>query len=170
MHSIGVVVVGLELAEQWDVEFEKVYIAGLLHDCGRYIPPEQLRHQLASFGEEIPAEDREFPQLWHCLYGAAVLRYQLRINDSELYNAIWWHSTGEARLTPLQKIIFLADSIEPTREFQGVAELRKLAYIDLDIAMAKAVEMKLCYLNSHGITVHPRLLRAYRFYVERRKD
>lgn len=170
LHSIGVVVAGLEMAEQWGVEFEKVYIAGLLHDCGRYIPPEELKRRLESLGAGIPEEDREFPQLWHCFYGAALLRHHLKINDSELYTAIWWHSTGEARLTPLQKIIFLADCIEPTRDFQGLSELRELAFIDLDIAIAKAVEMKLYYLNTHNIKVHPRLLRAYKFYVERKKD
>ncbi|MCX7765777.1 MAG: bis(5'-nucleosyl)-tetraphosphatase (symmetrical) YqeK, partial [Candidatus Sumerlaeia bacterium] len=118
-------------------------------------------------GDIIPEEDQPFPQLWHCNYAVLILKTELDISNPELLQAVLWHSTGEAGMTTLQKILFLADYIEPTREFEGVRELRRLAAVDLDRAVAHALKMKLNYLQSNAIKIHPRLIRAYDFYVKK---
>lgn len=167
LHTLGTLITGLELAELYSADLFSVCITALCHDIGRNITPELIKQRLVDSAEPIPEEDKPFPQLWHCNYAALVLKSELGIAQPELLQAVLWHSTGEAEMTTLQKIIFLADYIEPTRNFEGVTELKRLATIDLDRALALALKMKLNYLRAKGGNIHPRLIRAYNFYVEK---
>ncbi len=167
VHSIGTAVTSLELVEVWGGDPELIYPAALVHDIGREFSPGRIQELLRDMNESVPPEDEDFPRLWHGYYGAVVLREKFGINDRELFNAVWWHSTGEEDMTTVQKIIFLADFIEPSRTFEEVKALRKQAYIDLDRAVAFAIKMKYRYLKNNSITIHPRLLRAYGWYVKR---
>jgi predicted HD superfamily hydrolase involved in NAD metabolism len=166
LHCIGMVLAGLELATRWNVDLEKAYLVAILHDVGRYLTPEEMLSYIEKHGGGIPDEDQDFPQLWHGSYAAEVLRHELGIRDEELAHALIWHSTGEAGMTTLQKVVFLADSIEFTRDFEGVGELRKLADIDLDKTLLRTIEKKYNYLKTHGTAIHPRLTRARDYYLQ----
>ena len=168
LHSMGVVITGLELMGSSRKDDVRICLAALLHDIGRPMLPDELRTKIHQYGGQIPEEDESFPQLWHGIYASLILQHELAIKDAELSNAILWHSTAEADMTMLQKIIFLADYIEPTRDFPGIDTLRLLAYNNLDKALSQAIEMKYTYLLNTGIKVHQRLIRAYQWYVKKR--
>ena len=164
LHVIGSTVSALELAGRWDVEQERACMAGLLHDVGRNIPPDAIKAYLEARGEDIPGVDRDFPNIWHGLYAAAVLRHELGIDDPEMRDALVWHSTAAPVMTTLQKIVFISDSIEPTRVFPGAGEIRRLADIDLDKALAWTLESKYNHLKINNTAIHSRLVQARIYY------
>ena len=94
-------------------------------------------------------------------------RELFHISD-EIYEAIRWHTTGKPDMSTLEKILYLADFIEPTRDFPGLEELRKLAYRDLDAAMALALSMCLGDIRRRGREVYKDTLDAYHWYCEQR--
>ena len=103
------------------------------------------------------------PKLLHAKTGAAFARDLFGISD-EIYEAIRWHTTGKPDMTMLEKIIYLADYIEPTRDFDGVEKLRQLAYEDLNAAMALGLEMSLEEIRSHGTEPYKDTVEAYQWY------
>ena len=91
--------------------------------------------------------------------GAAIARDVFGVDD-EIYNAIWWHTTGHAGMTLLEKIIYLADYIEPSRVFPGVDDLRKMCYEDLDKGLLMGLEMSVEEMLGMGNPVHHATLEA----------
>ena len=105
-------------------------------------------------------------KLLHAKTGAALARDLYGVPDA-VYDAIRWHTTARADMTTLEKVLYLADYIEPTREFPGVDRLRELAYADLDKAMVLGLEMSLEDLRADGITPHPNTMNALAWYKHR---
>ena len=127
--------------------------------------PEQLR-LCAKYGI-IPDElERENGKLLHAKTGAAVARFEFG-SDDEVVEAIRWHTTGRPNMTTLEKVLYMADYMEPTRDFPGVEELRRLAYEDLDRAMVLGFEMSLEDILSRGETPHKNTLAALQWYQNR---
>lgn len=108
-------------------------------------------------------------KLLHAKTGAACARERFGVGD-EVYNAIWWHTTGHPDMTLLEKILYLADYIEPTRDFPGVDTLRKLAYEDLDAAIIKGLEMSLDDISQNGGKPHENTSSALDWLREHRKQ
>ena len=127
--------------------------------------PEQLR-LCAKYGI-IPDElERENGKLLHAKTGAAVAKFEFG-SDDEVVEAIRWHTTGRPNMTTLEKVLYMADYMEPTRDFPGVEELRRLAYEDLDRAMVLGFEMSLEDILSRGETPHKNTLAALQWYQNR---
>ena len=103
----------------------------------------------------------------HARTGAAMARELFHVSE-EIQNAIRWHTTGKPDMTTLEKILYLADFIEPTRDFPGLDELRELAYKDLDAAMALALSLSMGDIRRRGHEVYKDTLDAYRWYCEER--
>ena len=93
------------------------------------IPTEEQWKRIEKWGIKIPEGGHNFPNIWHGWLGAELARrkYALDPSDEEIASAIYWHSTGRPGMTPLEQIAFIADSIEPMRDYEGVDELRRLA-------------------------------------------
>ena len=108
------------------------------------------------------------PQVLHAKTGAAIARDLFGI-DEEVTEAIRWHCTGKPDMTMLEKIVWLADCIEPNRDFPGVETIRKLAYEDIDAALAKALGMSLDFIRAKGREPYSDTVKAYRWY-SRRED
>ena len=87
-----------------------------------------------------------------------------------VYEAIRWHTTGKPDMTTLEKVLYMADYIEPSRDFDGVDELRRLAYTDLDAAMVLGLKMSLEDLEAGGITPHENTVQALNWYQGREKE
>ena len=104
-------------------------------------------------------------KLLHAKTGAAMARDLYGVSDA-VYDAIRWHTTGRPDMTLLEKIIYMADYIEPTREFPGVDTLRRLAYLDLDRAMQLGLEMSLAELCESGVPAHPNTVSALDWYTK----
>ena len=108
-------------------------------------------------------------KLLHAKTGAAVARDRFGV-PPEIENAIRWHTTGKPDMTTLEKVLYMADYIEPARDFDGVDELRRLAYIDLDAAMVLGLQMSLEDLRAGGITPHENTVQALNWYQGRGKE
>ena len=134
----------------------------------RRICPSQL--QLCKKYGIIP-DDVEATEgkLLHSKTGAAIAKYEFGCDD-QVYGAICWHTTGRPGMTLLEKVIYMADYIEPTRDFEGVEELRRLAYDDLDRALQKGFEMSVEEMEVRGIVPHPNTLKALDWIREEIKE
>ena len=106
--------------------------------------------------------------LLHAKTGAALARDLFGVGDA-VYEAIRWHTTGKPDMTLLEKILYLADYIEPTRDFEGIGELRALAYEDLDAAMALGLKMTIEEIRRAGREVFVDTLDAFEWYNEKEK-
>ena len=165
-HVQGCEAEAVRLAHRWGADEERAAEAAILHDCTKKeLLPEQLR-LCAKYGI-IPDElERENGKLLHAKTGAAVARFEFG-SDDEVVEAIRWHTTGRPNMTTLEKVLYMADYMEPTRDFPGVEELRRLAYEDLDRAMVLGFEMSLEDILSRGETPHKNTLAALQWYQNR---
>lgn len=160
-HSIGVCETAVELARLYGADEEKAYIAGLLHDCAKCFDNETQIAMCKEYGIELDKITLACPAVIHAPLGAAVARSEYGIEDEEILRAIRLHTTGGTKMTGLDKIIYIADMIEPTREYNGVDELREIAFKDLDEAMLSALQSTLKFNIQKGTVIHPDTLSAW---------
>ena len=111
------------------------------------------------YGIELDELEQKALKLLHSKTGASIAR-DVFGTDDEIYSAIWYHTTGHANMTKLEKIIYLADYIEPTRDFPGVEALRKVCYEDLDQGLLLGLEMTIEEMTNMGNPVHHATLEA----------
>ena len=150
-HVAGCEEEALRLAERWGSDLDDAREAAILHDITKKLDIEGhlsiLKDNGVDAGNIIPEEEK----LLHSKTGAVLARARFGVSD-EVYGAIMWHTTGRAQMSVLEKVIYLADYIEPVRDFDGVGELRALAYKDLDEAMIAGLEMSVADMKARGIT------------------
>ena len=154
------------LAQRWQADPDKAAEAAILHDCTKKEAlPEQL--QLCEKYGIIPdGIERENGKLLHAPTGAAVAEREFGMSP-DVVSAIRWHTTGRPDMTLLEKIMYMADYIEPNRDFEGVDALRKLAYEDLDRAMLLGFQMSLDEVRGRGEAPHPCTVEAEQWYRQR---
>ena len=158
-HVLGTEQEAVRLAERWGADTEKARIAALLHDCTKKLNMEEQLVLCRKYGIELDALEQKALKLLHAKTGAAVARELFGV-DNEIYSAIYWHTTGRAEMTMLEKIIYLADYIEPTRNFPGVDALRKACYEDLDKGLLMGLEMSVEEMTAMGNPVHHATIEA----------
>ena len=165
-HVRGCEAEARRLAERWNADPDKAAEAAILHDCTK---KEELDEQLRlceKYGI-IPDEvERVNGKLLHAKTGAAVAEREFGMRP-DVVSAIRWHTTGKPGMTLLEKIMYMADYIEPNREFEGVGKLRELAYADLDRALLLGFEMSIAEVASYGGIPHPDTANALRYYKEK---
>ncbi|MGI5978059.1 MAG: nicotinate (nicotinamide) nucleotide adenylyltransferase [Oscillospiraceae bacterium] len=167
-HVQGCEQEAVRLAERWGADRELAAEAAILHDVTKkFKGPEQL-HLCEEYGIITDIDEKANYKLLHAKTGAAFAREHFGVCD-EVYNAILWHTTGHTDMTLLEKILYLADYIEPTRDFAGVEILRKLAYEDLDAAIIKGLEMSLDEVSQNGGKPHKNTVSALNWIREHRK-
>ena len=134
-------------------------MAALLHDCTKKLEmPEQLA-LCRQYGIELDELEQKALKLLHAKTGAAIARDVYGVDD-EIYRAIWWHTTGHADMTLLEKIIYLADYIEPSRDFPGVNDLRNCVYEDLDKGLLMGLQMTIDEMTEMENPVHHATIEA----------
>ena len=158
-HVLGTEETAARRARRWGVDEEAARRAALLHDCTKRLSTEQHQRIIRQYHIEMDDEERREAKLYHAITGAAVARYVFGV-PPEVESAIRWHTTGKADMTALEKIIYLADYIEPTRDFCDLSELRELASRDLDGAMLLGLEMSIEGLKKRGAAVNSHSVRA----------
>jgi len=158
-HVLGTEQEAVRLAERYGADVEKARIAALLHDCTKKLDmPSQLA-LCEQYGIELDELERQALKLLHSKTGAAVARDWFGVDD-EIYSAIWYHTTGRAHMTLLEKVIYLADYIEPTRDFPGVDHLRNVCYQNLDEGLLLGLEMTIQEMTAMGNPVHHATVEA----------
>ena len=159
-HTLGVEKTAREMAEKFGVDEEKAALAGLLHDCAKCMPLSQMTK--AAKNEKLDPVMKESKALMHAVAGAHVAQDVYDVHDPEVIGAIRWHTTGHANMTKLEKIVYLADMIEPNRKpYPGLEALRKLCMTDLDEAMHMALLMSLDHVREQGKPLHPDTWRRW---------
>ena len=158
-HVLGTEQEAIHLAERWGADVDKARRAALLHDCTKKLSlPEQLA-AAERFQVPLDGMERQELKLLHAKTGAGIAETVFG-TDAEITNAIRWHTTGRAHMTLLEKVIYLADYIEPTRSFPGVEALRKACYEDLDAGLLLGLEMTIQEMEARGAPIHPKTLEA----------
>ena len=149
----------IRLAERYGADVEKARVAALLHDCTKKLDMDEQLALCRKYGIELDELERKALKLLHAKTGAAIARDVFGVDD-EIYSAIWWHTTGHAGMTLLEKIMYLADYIEPSRDFPGVDKLRAVCYKDLDEGLLMGLEMTIEEMTSMGNPVHHATIEA----------
>jgi predicted HD superfamily hydrolase involved in NAD metabolism len=158
-HTLRVRETALELARREKVDPGKTEIAAILHDYCKFWRDDELIHWIHEY--RLPSDLLCYnKELWHAPVGAEVARVEFGILDEDILNAIRYHTSGRPGMSKLEKIIFLADYIEPGRRFPGVDEVRELAARDLDQAVLRAMDNTIIFLISRGQKVYPLTMLA----------
>lgn len=152
-HTVGVVQTAEKLARQHGISPERARIAAWIHDVAREWSVERLVQVAEQV--EVPAGFGGIPKLLHGPIAAALLRDWFEIQDEEIANAIRYHTTGRIEMTMMDKIIYLADAIEPGRCYEGVEQIRQDAMSDITLALAESVDNTLKYLINHRKPIFP---------------
>ena len=158
-HVLGTEQEAIHLAGRWGADVEKARRAALLHDCTKKL---NLEEQLAVAERlQVPLDEMERREikLLHAKTGAGIAEAVFG-TDREITEAIRWHTTGKGGMTLLEKVLYLADYIEPTRDFPGVEELRKRCYENLDAGLLLGLEMTIREMEERGAPIHPKTLEA----------
>lgn len=162
-HTAGCEHEAVQLAKLWGEDPEKAAVAGILHDSTKNLSYDEQLILCDKYGIILDNAQRENPKLLHAITGAALAKDRFGVSE-EISQAIRWHTTGKPDMNTLEKIIYLADYIEPTRDFEGVERLRELAYEDLDAALALGLEMSLEELRRQNVEPHRDTVEACLWY------
>ena len=158
-HVLGTEQEAIRLAQAYGADVEKARRAALLHDCTKKLEMDEQLALCAKYGIELDELEQVALKLLHSKTGAAIARDVVGVDDA-IYSAIWYHTTGRANMTLLEKIIYLADYIEPTRDFPDVDVLRKACYEDLDKGLLLGLEMSIEERRRMGNPVHHATVEA----------
>lgn len=162
-HTIGVVMTAERMAEHLHCTPEQARLCALLHDCAKELPmQEQYALAQRAKGSLLPTD---IDPIVHAPAGSVLAREKYGIEDDQVLEAIRLHTTGESVMSLLDKILFLADMVEPGRHFEGVQQIRQAALNarnleELDMAMMLAFRHNLCYIDTNHQPLHPASLRA----------
>ncbi len=165
LHSIGVMETAERMAHTFGVDVEKAVLAGLLHDCAKQIDKQEQLKLCDAL--HVPLDDvkRENLSLVHAELGAKLAELDFGVHDSEVLGAIKYHTLGRKDMTDLEKILYLADIIEPNRkEFDGLSQLRALCNENLDEAILYGLELTIAHVERKGLILHTQTMEAESFY------
>lgn len=167
LHSLGVAETAAALAMRYDADVEKAEIAGILHDCAKYMDEKELIGICKKRGVAISDAEYDNPSLLHAKAGAILAQEKYDIDDPEILEAIRNHTTGKPEMSLLDKIIYIADYIEPGRDqAPNLSIVRSMAFEDIDRTLFKILEDILLYLQATGARIDPMTGKTYQYYRE----
>ncbi|ARK29293.1 bis(5'-nucleosyl)-tetraphosphatase (symmetrical) YqeK [Halalkalibacter krulwichiae] len=167
-HTLGVVEASLELAERYGANKQKAMLAAVFHDYAKFREKEEMKQLVL---EKL--EDKTFldygDELLHAPCGAYYVEHEQGITDQDILNAIRFHTTGRPGMTLLEKVVFLADYIEPNRQFKGVEDVRQIARVNLDDAIIEALKNTTIFLMKRNQPVFPKTIATYNQLIQDKK-
>ncbi|MEH7505986.1 bis(5'-nucleosyl)-tetraphosphatase (symmetrical) YqeK [Neobacillus drentensis] len=168
-HTLGVMETAIALAKRFGGNEQQAELAAIFHDYAKFRPKEEMKEIIVSHG--FPQDLLEFnSELWHAPAGAYLVKKEAGISDPEVLDAIRYHTSGRPGMTLLDKIIYLADYIEPGRHFPGVEEVREMAKENLDKALIKAIQNTIVFLLKKNQTVYPDTFYTYNEIIKKLED
>lgn len=170
-HTLGVEYTAACLAMRYGADMEKASLAGLLHDCAKQISTEEKLEACKRYGLPISEYERQNPELLHAKLGAAFARDLYGVEDEEILSAITWHTTGKPDMSLLDKILYIADFMEPNRDqASNLPVVRTLAFQNLDDCLYRILEDSIAYLESRDFVTDPMTRETYEYYKKIRND
>lgn len=159
-HTVRVMETALKLAEHYRLNEQKVTLAAIFHDYAKYRHPEEMKRWIIE--EKLPHDLLDYhEELWHGPVGSRMIEREVGIHDSEIQSAIFWHTTGKRNMTLMEKVIFIADYIEPGRDFPGIEEIRSVVFDDIDRACWMAARNTISFLMSKNQPIYPDTFQLY---------
>lgn len=167
-HVAGCEEMARSLALRWGEEADTAAEAAILHDITKKLTAAEQLRLCDEYGIMTDDAERENTELLHAKTGAALARSLFGVDDA-VFEAIFWHTTGRAGMSRLEKIIYLADAIEPTRDYEGVEVLRECALRDLDETMIMSLQRTIDYVAQRGGAVHVQSRAALHWFLEQKE-
>ncbi len=169
-HSVNVARAAFALAERWNADPQKAYLAGLLHDCCKELPFDEQEELMR--GGPFPVSETEWlcKPVWHGVAAASYMHAELGIDDPEILGAARWHTVGHANMTPIEEIVYMADLISADRTYRDVERFRKMAQNDLDKAMLCALEWAIESVMKKETPLPVSTVEAYNYYLKKLAD
>ena len=172
-HTLGVAYTAVSMAMRYNPDtsnsdfIKKAELAGLLHDCAKCMDNDKKIKLCDKHKIPYSNTEAEHPYLLHGKVGAFIAKSKFGIKDEDILQAITWHTTGHPNMSLLEKIIYIADYIEPSRRpIPDLDEIRQMAFIDIDKTMEKILANTLKYLESKGASIDPMTQTTYESYVK----
>jgi len=163
-HVLRVEETAVALAEKYHADLEKVSLAAILHDMAKELPDEEMRDVIIS--ENLDLELLQFGSaIWHGPVGAVLARRRFDIEDEEILEAITTHTIGAPAMSLLAQIIYVADYIEPGREFDGIEKARELADQSLTKAVKYEVQETIKHLVHQKKKIYPKAIDTYNAWM-----
>lgn len=160
VHSVNTMKEAVRLAEHYGEDVEAAAIAGLLHDCGKNLSDEQTLEYCSNYGITLSGLEQNQVFLMHGAVGALIAREKYGVENVYILDAIKYHTTGYGDMSMLDKIILLADYIEPGRRHSEVEDARRLAYTDINRALISAFDSTIRYVMDRKGLIHPATIEA----------
>ncbi len=154
LHTLGVIEVAEKLALVYNINVNDAKVAALLHDYCKYSSDKEILDTINDY-YDINEVIINRPNLGHGFLASIIIKKEFEVSNNDIINAVANHTFGRKGMTKLEKLIYLADSIEPNRNYRGVESLRKLAFEDLDQAVLQACENTLLYEINKSSLIHP---------------
>ncbi len=165
-HTLGVAYTATCLAMRYDESLKNAELAGLLHDCAKCLSDEKRLTICKKHNISVNDIERRNPFLLHAKVGSFLAMDEYHVRDFDIINAILYHTTGRPEMSMLEKIIFVADYIEPCRkQAPNLREIRRLAFVDLDAALLKILSDTLHYLEDSEGEIDPMTRKTYEYYA-----
>lgn len=161
-HSVGVAETAARLAKRYGEDENDAKLAGILHDITKEFDDKKQLDIIKTYRIKLDDVEKNAPKLYHAITAPLVLQKCMTI-PPHISGAIRYHTTGRANMSLLEKILYIADYIEPNRDFDGVEEVRALAFENLDAALKLALVMSVEEVEGKGGTVHKDTLEAIEF-------
>jgi len=166
-HSLRVAQAARSLASHYGIDPAIAECAGILHDVAKYLSPEKTQQFTPAFRSNLNQVWETYPLIWHQFAGAEMAEIQFPELETEIIDAIKWHTTGTKNMSPLAQIIYIADYIEPERPFPTRAIIETLAYSDIDQATYGLAYLSLQQLLSAQIPIYPESTECHNFYLSK---
>ena len=164
-HSLSVSFTCIALAMRYGYDLDKAELAGLLHDCAKCYDNNSIIAACRNSGMELTEGELQAPSIIHSRLGARMAEEKFGVNDPEILSAIACHTTGKPNMSLLDKILYIADYIEPRRyKIKDLPAIRRLAFEDLDQALFQIMEGTLRYLKESGTYADIMTQNAYHYY------
>lgn len=166
LHSLGVAYTSAALGMKYGVDIDKLIVAGMLHDCAKYMSPDDLLKFALKKKIDITEIERMKPDLLHAKVGAYFAQKKYHIKDSIILDAICCHTTGKPEMTLFEKIIYVSDYIEPSRDKQPrLDEVRKEAFENIDNCIKMILSDTLSYLKEEDVMIDELTQKTYDYYM-----
>ncbi len=164
-HTLGVAYTSASMAFTYGADVQKALIAGMLHDCAKCMSHDEQIKICEKNKIEISDIERRNHSLLHAKVGMYLARTKYEIDDPEILGAIRWHTTGKEDMSLLEKIVYIADFIEPNRkELEDMEIIRKEAFTDIDLCLAHILHNSVIYLKTIGKECDDTTMKAYNYY------
>ncbi|AJG97221.1 hydrolase [Clostridium beijerinckii] len=165
MHTLGVADTAKRLAKLNGVSEKKAEIAGLAHDVAKNLSIDKMREMMKENNVIISEIEEKNMNLWHSIVAPIEAKDKLGIDDDEILDAIRWHTTGKEDMSTLTKIIYIADMIEPGRNFDGVDEIRRATFDNLDKGVYFGLTSSIKILLAKNLLIDENTIKARNYFL-----